>query len=276
MTDLKTRALDPSQPAIERLLFVMRILRSPGGCAWDRAQTHDSLIPYLIEEAYEAIDAIHAGDIAALREELGDVLCQIVFHAQLADERSEFDFSDVAATLVDKLVARHPHVFDTAAELDPQQVRDQWERLKAEGRGENPQPRSVLDGLPKSMPALTMAFRIGEKAGGLGFDWADAPAVVAKVREELDEIAGELAQPEMSTSQSLEMEIGDLLFAAASLARKSGIDPESALKRSLEKFRQRFRWIEKEVASESRRLSDLSAAQWDVLWEQSKSAPENA
>lgn len=269
MSDLKSRVTDPNLPAWERLKLVMSILRSPDGCSWDRKQTHRSLIPYLIEEAYEVVEAVEAEEAEGLCEELGDLLCQIVFHAQVADEAGKFDADAVVEGIVQKLIKRHPHVFEKRAELDPQQVRDQWERLKMA----NGEKHAVLSGLPKSMPALTMAYRIGEKAGGVGFDWPDADRVFDKLTEEMDEIRHAIKSGD---SSNLEEEIGDFLFAAASLARKLKVEPETALKRALTKFRHRFSNLEDEVRQGQREFEQYSLDELEAIWQRlkSKGAPD--
>ncbi len=263
MQDSRSRVLDKKLPAWERLKLIMAILRSEDGCAWDRKQTHRSLLPYLIEEAYEVVEAVESGDSGALCEELGDLLCQIVFHAQLAQERGAFGADDAIESIAQKLIARHPHVFGTPEQLDPQQVRDQWERIKIES-GEK---KSVLSGLPESMPALNMAFRMGEKAAGVGFDWQKADDVIGKLDEELSEVK---AAAETGDSERLADEIGDLLFATASLARKLGIDPEQALKRALKKFKTRFEQLEKRVLASGRRFPDFSLPQLEEIWQDVK------
>jgi len=263
MSELKARVLDQKLSPFERLIMLMEILRSPEGCNWDRQQTHKSLLPYLIEETYEVIDAVNAEEYTNLKEELGDLLCQIVFHAQLARERGDFGMDEVINNLVEKLIHRHPHVFDKKRDLDAREVRDQWEKIKVRS-GEK---SSVLSGLPRSMPALTMAYRIGEKAGGYGFDWSWADDVVDKVEEELGEIKHELVSDSPGRRLRLEDEIGDMLFATASLARKLGIDPEMALKRALDKFRRRFDNLEKEIAGRGDKFDDYTVAQLEEIWQ---------
>ena len=270
MSDLKSRAMDRSQPPLDQLTSIMALLRSEEGCAWDRVQTHTTLLPYLIEETYEVVDTIESGDLNALPEELGDLLCQIVFHSQLGQERKQFDLNDVARLIADKLIRRHPHVFDERMELTPSQVRDQWERIKTSS-GEK---ETVLGGIPKSMPALTMAFRIGEKAGGVGFDWKRSEDVIDKIYEELDEVRAELgdAPSERSEEQKAKLsgEIGDLLFAVASLARKNNIDPETALKQALFKFRTRFNQLETQITSERDSFDEFSLEELEERWQNIK------
>jgi len=263
MSELRARVQDQKLSPFERLITLMEILRSPQGCNWDRQQDHRSLLPYLIEETYEVIDAVNAEQYADLKEELGDLLCQIVFHAQLARERGDFGIDEVINHLVEKLIRRHPHVFDKKRDLDPREVRDQWEKIKVRS-GEK---SSVLSGLPRSMPALTMAYRIGEKAGGYGFDWSHADDVVDKVEEELGEIKQELASDSPQRHLRLEDEIGDILFATASLARKLSIDPEMALKRALDKFRRRFENLEREIAGRGDKFDDYTVDQLEEIWQ---------
>jgi tetrapyrrole methylase family protein/MazG family protein len=266
MTDLKAKLYDNNLTPVERLCLLMEILRSPAGCNWDRAQDHRTLLPYLIEETYEVVEAIESGDPEALKEELGDLLCQIAFHAQLARERGQFDINDAANVIVEKLVRRHPHVFGERKDLAPQEVRDQWEKIKTTS-GEKD---SVLSGLPKSMPALTMAYRIGEKAGGVGFDWNTVEDVLQKVDEELAELRAELASDGSGRKARLTDEIGDLLFAVASAARKMGVEPESALKLALAKFTERFDRLEDEVRSKGSTFDDYSLEQLEVIWQRNK------
>ena len=266
MADLKSQVTDPSKSPFERLVVLLAILRSPEGCNWDRAQTHQTLIPYLIEESYEVVDTIESGRMGDLREELGDLLVQVVFHAQLATERGEFSINDTIIDVVDKLVRRHPHVFGEKKDLDPQQVRDQWERIKTK-TGEK---KSVLSGIPKSMPALTMAFRIGEKAGGAGFDWKNASDVLEKIEEEVKEVTEAMQSPGAQQHDQLSDEIGDLLFAVASLARKAKIDPEYALKKSLQKFTNRFALMERFLTERGERLEDHTLEELEAIWQSVK------
>lgn len=256
---------DPALTPFDRLVKLLAILRSPEGCNWDRKQTHESLVPYLIEESYEVIDAIEQKQYPALREELGDLAVQLVFHAQLAAERGEFTIHDSLNDVVTKLVNRHPHVFGERKELDPQQVRDQWEQNKTKS-GEKD---SVLGGIPMGMPALTLAFRIGEKAGGVGFDWKKPDEVMEKIEEELGELRQELNVTERS-KERIANEIGDLLFAVASLARKLDIDPEGALRTALKKFRVRFDELESGIRATGNNFSDFSLDELEERWQQVK------
>ena len=180
--DIKSRILDPKTPAFERLVLTMAYLRSEKGCSWDRKQTHKSLIPYLIEEAHELVEAIELKNPDKVKEELGDILCQIVFHSQIAKENKEFDIENALNSITEKLIERHPHIFLEEKNLKPEEVRQQWERIKLKKRGV--EKKSVVSGLPAGMPALLMAYRIGEKAGGVGFDWKKSRDVLAKIEEE--------------------------------------------------------------------------------------------
>ncbi|MCP4685869.1 MAG: nucleoside triphosphate pyrophosphohydrolase [bacterium] len=272
MADLKARIEDSSLTPFERLCLVMEILRSPEGCAWDRAQDHKSLLPYLIEETYEVAEAIEAGDPGALKEELGDLLCQIVFHAQLASEQEAFDVQDSVNSIVDKLIHRHPHVFGERKDLAPSQVRDQWEKIKTES-GEKD---SVLGGVPSSMPALTMAFRMGEKAAGVGFDWNRPEEVIDKINEELNEIDEARGGESSGRQERLTDEIGDLLFAVASLSRKLQVDPETALRQALQKFRRRFAEMERRVTNNGGRFDDHSLDSLEAIWQLVKGETDDA
>jgi MazG family protein len=223
-------------------------------------------VPYLIEEAYEVIEVIEDGQFSELREELGDLMVQVVFHAQIAREREDFDVNDVILHVVEKLIRRHPHVFGEQKDLNPEQVRDQWEKIKTES-GEK---KSVLGGLPKSMPALTQAFRVGEKAGGVGFDWERPEDVLEKLEEEIAELRAELPGDGPEARARLTDEIGDLLFAASSLARKLDIDPEVALRQALGKFRDRFSRLEARVNGGDRKFGDYTLDELEAIWQQVK------
>jgi tetrapyrrole methylase family protein/MazG family protein len=266
MTDLKAYVLDPGITPFEQLCRLMEVLRSENGCRWDRSQTHRTLLPYLIEEAYEVVEAVEEGDQAALCEELGDLMLQIVFHGQLAREAGQFAIDDSIRSIIDKLVARHPHVFGERRDLEPGQVRDQWEKIKTES-GEK---KSVLSGLPRTMPALTMAFRLGEKAAGVGFDWPDATDALEKVTEEVAEVGDELKGTRPDRQERLADEIGDLLFAVSSVARLARVDPEAALRRALEKFRKRFERLEDELTSNGGKFDDYTLDQMESAWQRIK------
>jgi MazG family protein len=225
----------------------MHRLRAPGGCPWDREQTHRSLARHLLEEAHEALEAIDSGDLNRLRDELGDLLLQVVFHAEMAREEGAFDVDDVAEGVVAKLVRRHPHVFGDLEVDSAAQVLVNWERIKAEERGEHP----VDEEIPATLPALARAAKVQRRAAGSGFDWRTREGALAKVREELAEL--ERASPERA-----EEEVGDLLFAVAALARRLNVDPESALRRATARFADRFERLRARAREEGVRLEDLS------------------
>nr|MBN2277555.1 nucleoside triphosphate pyrophosphohydrolase [candidate division Zixibacteria bacterium] len=246
-----------------KLREIMATLRGPGGCNWDRKQTHKSLLPYLIEETYEVVEAIENENQEDLKEELGDLMCQIVFHCQLAEEGGRFDIDDSINCVNEKLINRHPHVFGEKKNLTPREVRDQWEKVKIES-GEK---KSVINGIPKSAPALVKAFRFGEKAGGVGFDWKNAGEVMDKIREEITELEAEFKS---NNKKGLEDEIGDLLFAISSLARKMEINPEQALNRTLKKFQKRFNYIEEQVHRSGRSFDDFTLEELETWWQEAK------
>jgi len=246
-----------------RLVDIMATLREPGGCNWDRKQTHKSLLPYLIEETYEVVEAIENEDYDHLREELGDLMIQIVFHARIAEEAGTFNINDAINDINKKLIHRHPHVFGDKKDLEPQEVRDQWEKIKINS-GEK---KSVINGIPKSAPALVKAFRFGEKAGGVGFDWENAADVMKKVKEEIGEIEVEMQNGD---SEKMENEIGDVLFAISSLARKLNINPEQALNKTLQKFQKRFNHIESKVAESGKTFDDFTLDQLEAWWQEAK------
>ncbi len=257
---------------LDRLVNLMARLRGPDGCPWDREQTHQSLKPYLIEETYEALDAIDRDDSDGLRDELGDVLLQVVFHAQLAREDARFTLDDVAATTSEKLIRRHPHVFGKATADTPGQVVDNWEAIKSRERREKGLNPSILDGIPRQLPALLRARRIQERAARSGFDWQNTDEVVDKVREEV----GEFLEAWREADQTgVEEELGDLLFSLVNLARFLKICPENALRKTVRKFETRFRYIEHELAKQGRNPQDASLEEMDRLWEASKNEPSD-
>jgi tetrapyrrole methylase family protein/MazG family protein len=255
--------MNANKEPFNRLREIVAALLGPDGCAWDRKQTHKSLLPYLIEETYEVVEAVENEDYSHLREELGDLLCQIVFHAQMAENAGEFNIDDSVNDISQKLISRHPHVFGEKKNLDPSQVRDQWEKIKIES-GEK---ESVVSGIPKSAPALIKAFRFGEKAGGVGFDWENPQEVMLKIKEEIQEIESELAN---SDRARLEEEIGDLLFVTASLARKLEINPEQALNKTLAKFAKRFEYIERKVRESGKSFDSFTLADLEAWWQEAK------
>lgn len=251
-----------------RLVEVVAALRAPGGCPWDREQTHESLTPYVVEEAHEVVDAIRSGDADALRGELGDLLLQVVLHAQVATDDGGFTAADVCRALTEKLVRRHPHVFADEAPADSAaDVRGRWEKLKEQEREELGEERGVLDGVPRGLPALLKAQRLTEKAGGVGFDWPDARSVTDKLREELAEL---LAEVERGDQRRAADEFGDLLFVLANLARHLGIDAEAALQGTNARFVRRFEGIEARLRAQGRRVTSASLEEMDRLWNEAK------
>jgi nucleoside triphosphate diphosphatase len=253
---------DDALPGLQRLLQVMRRLRDPaGGCPWDLAQDSRSLARYALEEAYEVVAAIESGSDAAVRDELGDLLFQVVFHAQLALERGVFGFDDVAAGIADKLERRHPHVFARGT-ADARH----WESIKADERAARG-AHGALDDVPVTLPALTRAVKLGKRAAGVGFDWSDAGGARAKVLEELAEVDAALRGEGVS---SVEDELGDLLLAVTSFARHLKVDPETALRRANGRFEQRFRVVEKLAAARGLVLAAQDAATLDLLWNEAK------
>jgi len=256
---------------IERLLEIMARLRDPEqGCPWDREQTFATIVPFTIEEAYEVADAITRGDMDELRDELGDLLFQVVFYARMAEEAGHFDFSAVVEAIVAKLTRRHPHVFGNARVDNAQQQTEEWERHKAaeraaKARGAMP---SVLDGVPAALPALTRAVKLQRRAARVGFDWRRLEEVADKVEEELQEVRAEIA--EGGGRERLSHEIGDLLLACSNLARFADIDPESALREANRRFERRFHRIETGLAEQGRRPEQSSLEEMDALWRLAK------
>ena len=266
---------DPST-SLSRLLAIMDKLRDPGGCPWDREQTLRTLTPYLLEEAHEVVEAIESGDAVHHREELGDLLFQIVFQSRIAREAGQFDFADVCDAISDKLTRRHPHVFADVTVSGSGEVVKNWERIKAEERKEKGQAaRSAIGGVPVALPALVRAERMTEKAAAVGFDWPDAKAVLAKVREELGELEHELARAGAGGSDGgsrarIESELGDLLFALANLGRFVKVHPEEALRGTLRRFEQRFHHIEERLQQQGRTPRESTLLEMDALWDEAK------
>ena len=257
--------------SIQRLLEIMARLRDPdGGCPWDRRQTYSSIVPYTLEEAYEVADSIQRGDMRELRDELGDLLFQIIFYSQIAKEEGYFDFNAVAQGICDKMIRRHPHVFGDAESRDEQQLRQAWEQHKAEERAQlsTSEVASQMDGVARALPALIRAEKLQKRAARVGFDWPDAQGAMDKVHEELAEVQVELEQGEQARLQD---ELGDLLFAMVNLVRLLGMDAEQTMSRANEKFERRFRAMEKALQDAGKDdLHELSLETMDAAWESVK------
>ncbi len=265
---------------IARLVELMAALRTPGtGCPWDLAQSFETIAPYTIEEAYEVADAIARGDRDDLCDELGDLLLQVVFHARMAEEAGAFDFGDVVESITGKLLRRHPHVFGDSGALPVEAVNALWDRIKAEERNERAERRkragageaAALAGVPTGLPALTRALKLQGKAAKVGFDWNDPRAVLAKIREEADEIEAALKEGEQ---ERLPGEIGDLLFAVVNLARHLRADPETALRSANAKFERRFAAIERALAERGKSPRVSTLTEMDALWDAAKAAED--
>src|SRR5438093_5968224 len=256
-----------SKRSFDELVALMTRLRGPNGCPWDRKQTLESLKPFIVEEAYEVVDAIDRGQGALLAEELGDLLLQVVFVTEITRGEGSFDIYDVVTSIHDKLVRRHPHVFGDVEAKDAEQVLVNWEKLKNEERkAEN---KSVLAGVPQSLPALLKASRLTEKAARVGFDWRRAKDVFAKIDEEVEELREAVEEKDQ---QKIHDEIGDLLFSIANIARKLDVNAEEARQSANRKFSRRFESMERSVRGEGRNLDQLSLEQMDALWDQAKAA----
>ena len=267
----------PPSRDISGLIEIMATLRTPGsGCPWDLEQNFATIAPYTIEEAYEVAEAIARGDLDDLRDELGDLLLQVVFHARMAEEQNAFSFGDVVEAISAKMIRRHPHVFaDKDGRLTPSDVKGAWDRIKAEEKAERAArrpreetaPKSLLSGVKAGQPALTRAMELQRKASSVGFDWNDPRAVLHKIREEADEIEAAL---DRGDAEELAQETGDLLFALVNLARHVGADPEFALRGTNAKFERRFGYIERALAAQGRLPESASLAEMDALWNAAK------
>jgi ATP diphosphatase len=253
---------------ISRLLEIMAALRNPvGGCPWDLEQTFGTIAPYTIEEAYEVAEAIAQNDMASLRDELGDLLLQSVYHAQLASEIGAFEFGDIVEAVTTKLIRRHPHVFGDADARAAGAAKGQWERIKAEEKRERGVSHDgLLDGVPVAIPSLMRALKLQQKAATVGFDWNDPKAVLAKLKEEIAEIEAEVG----GAPERIEDEVGDLMFAVVNLARHLTVDPDQALRRTNAKFTRRFGAIEKALAAGGRKPADATLDEMEALWQLAK------
>lgn len=267
--------MNQKRAEIEKLVRLVERLRGENGCPWDREQTRETLKPMLIEEAYEVLDALDTNDPDELKEELGDLLFQIVFHAQIAREKGEFDLADVIDRSLKKMTGRHPHIFGDADLKTSGEVLKNWEDIKAAEKGIQSaslpeSERSLLDGIPSKLPALHRAYQMTAKASRVGFDWPCLQDVLKKLQEETLEL---LKAQEEENCDRITDEVGDLLFVAVNVARSLGVDPETALRRSNEKFDRRFRFVETSIKQQGRALKDASLEEMDALWEKAKNNP---
>jgi tetrapyrrole methylase family protein/MazG family protein/ATP diphosphatase len=260
-------------PPLQRLLEIMARLRDPeGGCPWDKEQTFATIAPYTVEEAYEVVDAIERNDLKDLKEELGDLLFQVVFHSRMAEEQGAFDFDAVATAMVDKMVRRHPHVFagQTYADLTEQVAA--WDAIKAAERAGKAR-HSILDDVPPGLPAMTRAVKLTKRAARVGFDWPSTDEVLAKLDEELEELRHEIDAGDLPKARA---ELGDLMFVVANLARKLDVDPEDALRACNAKFERRFHHIEKTLAERGKTPDQSDLAEMDALWNDAKALERKA
>ena len=270
MTDEEMVSCEEKGRQIERLRAIMHRLRAPGGCPWDAEQTHESLVSNLLEEAYEVVAAIRSNDEENLKEELGDLLLQVVFHSEIASDEQRFDLDDVARGICEKLVRRHPHVYSDASLGDSEGVLKQWEEIKRAENGTEEQP--YLHGVGKGLPATLRAYKLQKKASKVGFDWSEVSRIVCEIEEELAEVKEELARVENGEDarKELEQEIGDLLFVTVNLARKLKIDPELALEGTNVKFEKRFDYLEQILKGREISLEQATLEEMNTLWEQAK------
>ncbi len=258
----------PSPGRLTDLLALMARLRSADGCPWDREQSFSTIAPYTIEEAYEVADAVERGDMDALKDELGDLLFQVVFHAQMASEAGAFDFADVVDAIQSKMVRRHPHVFGEAGPRTSSEQTADWEKLKAAERAAKPVQASVLSDVPRALPAMSRAAKLQKRAAGVGFDWPDAAQVFDKIEEEIGELRQALTDG--SPAAEIEAELGDILFVVANLGLKLGHDPEKALSQTNAKFVRRFNRVEELLQELGKTPLQSSLAEMDVLWDRAK------
>ena len=254
---------------IDRLMDIMASLRDPKtGCPWDIEQSFETIAPYTIEEAYEVADAIATDDMNELRDELGDLLLQVIFHSRMAEEKKLFDFNDVAGAISDKMIRRHPHVFGGDGADTPKAVRISWEETKAKERQDKGHDKSALDGVALALPALLRAEKLTKRAARVGFDWTEADDIFAKIEEEIGELRAEIKAN--SSKERLKDELGDLLFCMANLARHLDIDPEESLRSTNSKFTRRFNGMEDILKKKDEILKDKSLAEMEALWQQVK------
>ena len=276
---MRQTEMQPSKD-LARLIEIMAALRTPGtGCAWDLDQDFASIAPYTIEEAYEVSDAIARGDMADLRDELGDLLLQVVFHSRMAEEQGEFVFGDVVQAITTKMIRRHPHVFGDAEARAAGSAKGQWNRIKAEekaekraerlARGLDPEDngKGFLDSVPLALPALTRALKLQQKAAEVGFDWSEAGPVLAKIEEEIAELREAI---DLGATDAVADEFGDVLFSLVNLARFLNVDPEASLSGSNEKFRTRFHYVERQLGRSGSELRDASLDDMEALWQEAK------
>lgn len=249
---------------VQEIVDIMAKLRAPDGCPWDQKQSHKSLKPYLIEESCEVLDAIDDNNMEELKEELGDVLMNIVFHAQLANEKKIFNFQDVAQSISEKMIRRHPHVFDENCDLTAEEVEAQWQKIKAEEKSHR---ESILEGIPRSMPALARSQKLQKRAAKVGFDWPDSTGVIAKVHEEFEELEEAV---NLNDSTKIEEEFGDLLFSMVNLARHLKIDADHSLNMANNKFISRFTKVEKKCREKGLIIEEMSLEELDEIWDEVK------
>ncbi len=255
-----------SSGKLERLIDIMKLLRSEEGCPWDREQTHESLKKYLIEETYEYLEVVDLQDKAHMCEELGDVLLQIVFHARIAEENGDFNIEDVINGVCEKMIHRHPHVFGDVSAETSSQVLKNWEEIKKKEKGVTDQT-SVLQDVPKNLPALMRSYKVQQKAAQVGFDWTDTGDVFAKIREEIDELEAEYKK---NNKSGMEDELGDVLFSIVNLSRFLKVHPELSLTQSTNKFINRFEYMEKKADEEGKKLNEMSLDEMETLWVKAK------
>lgn len=259
--------MSKNSEALEQLLDVMRKLRAPDGCPWDREQTHESIKGDLIEEAYEVLDAIESGDPSVLEEELGDLLLQVVFHSQIAVEAGEFEFHQVADGISEKLIRRHPHVFGEVTVADSGEVLQNWDAIKKQEKRDADKTVSIVSGIPKHLPALQKAHQVQKRAARAGFDWEKIEDVFDKLHEEIDELKEAIAE---ENEDEIRAELGDLLFSVVNVSRYLGHNPEEVLRHNIDKFVGRFQYVEDRVHENDQDFSDFTLKQLDGFWDEAK------